>query len=255
VSTGRWPSRSRKHSDGVSSAAASSAAAPSLQPAAVYALWANHPDHLKNTSYHNPAPSDSWRSFWRQNIDVGDDARCPCVDERLAVGQQHLMQQPVGAHVVFRGPDNQPYYGIVPVCNSCNRAERVIAYECRAVTIVDMDAQSFHGRIMRPGGGAFSTVTGSRRRGLCVEVDGQSSSLEAISETYRDRDQFIGTLADFARRGWAFVHSVQYFERARHIFRRSRCSIRACVGVCEELGVRGRAGLYCTVLAWPRALT
>ena len=73
-----------------------------------------------------------------------------------------------------------------------------------------------HGRIMRPGGGAFATVTGSRRRGLCVEVDGQSSSLEAISETYRDRDQFIGTLAGLRKTG---------------------------------VGIR-----RCTVLAWPRAL-
>ena len=120
------------------------------------------------------------------------------------------MQSPVGAHVVCRSANNKPFYAVVPVCNRCNRAEKVIAYQCTAVTVVDIDAETFHGRISRPNGGFFRTVTGSQRHQgpNRVEVHGTNTAGEPMYGVYNDKDRFIGMLADLALRGLAFGQKV-----------------------------------------------
>ena len=68
--------------------------------------------------------------------------------------------------------------------------------------MVDVPKQTFHGRIMRPGGGgSFATIKESKRipyRYIAVQISGDNSAGASITETYNDKDRFIGTLADIS---------------------------------------------------------
>jgi hypothetical protein len=143
---------------------------------------------------------------------------CPCAD--ADAGRQHRLGTHgganfdcVGAHVIFKDDTGCFYCGIVPVCSGCNTAGRAIAFQCIAVTIVDVGRQTFAGKIERPSGGrpfaAVSRVTTQTHAGgqEVVTIEGTDEQGQAASETYPDKDGFLGKLADLMCGGVARTHS------------------------------------------------
>ena len=133
--------------------------------------------HVKGSSDHQIATKTckGWVQFWLETTGLQLPKYCPCQHPDDNPGVPHkLHQHTAGAHVIFRTKDGQLKVGIVPVCRGCNTPPgNPINFECLAVTIFDVGAQTYVGGII----GKSKDDQGEHATGL-NEVDKLKVSLE-----------------------------------------------------------------------------
>ena len=107
------------------------------------------PYHVNGSSHHQIGKG--WVQFWLDTTGRSLPEYCPCHKpnefSRDKPVQHKLAGSTAGAHVIFRTADGQLKVAIVPVCRSCNSGEFPINFECKAVTIFDVGAQTYVGEI------------------------------------------------------------------------------------------------------------
>jgi tetratricopeptide (TPR) repeat protein len=91
----------------------------------------------------------TWVKYWQEKTKLPLPTFCPCQHPDDNPGVPHkLHQHTAGAHVIFRTADDQLKVGIVPVCKGCNSGRgKPIVFECLAVTIFDVGAQTYVGEL------------------------------------------------------------------------------------------------------------
>jgi serine/threonine protein kinase len=202
--------------------------------------------HLVSTTFHRPGgdPTDdhtgivTWINWWDNKMGgpAAQPMYCPCVGpddggkpHLLNPEPEHSSENPVGAHVMME-QGGKKYFGIVPCCNACNKADRDVVYQCKAVSIMNMEEGTYAGKIFvkkegKPTSFFWTNIKEiSMKKGeagkqdMSVTIKGQAkmktSSIMDKESTYTDKDTFLSQLAILLNHGLAINRASSRTFRA-----------------------------------------